>query len=292
MLHRGQTPARGVEHVHPRDVDLRVVARRAQTALTNLVEGGLEDIGPVAEELEAVGPLVGFLVDPLTRLLGGGERLVAPLAEDGVSVDPRRGDGVGVTLLAVIDAEVETVAARRIADRRDAVPHPQLEDVFGGRALALAADVAVHVDEAGQHVVPRQVDLVAVLAQLGPSLGVGLDAGIADRLHVDDGIALDDDVDRSDRRRAGAVDQRRAAQDQAFPRTFAFALGTRRRRLDRRTVVILGGRLGGAVLLGGAERHRETGAEGDQEGEVERKGAGGSGRHAVSFEVSGSGDRS
>jgi len=35
-------------------------------------------------------------------------------------------------------------------------------------------------------------------------------------------IAFDDDVDRADRRRARAVDERRAADDQSLKRTFAF----------------------------------------------------------------------
>ena len=83
--------------------------------------------------------------------------------------------------------------------------------------------MAVHVDEAGQHVVTAEVHLVTTLAQLRPPFLVDRHARIADVLDVDDAVAFDHDVDRADWRCAGAADQGRAAQDQLLVGAFALA---------------------------------------------------------------------
>src|SRR5690606_38380904 len=123
-------------------------------------------------------------------------------------------------------APLDAVATARVAHRGDAVRQPQLVDVFGGHALLVAADVAVHVDEAWQHVVAAQVDLVAARHQRRPRLRVDRRVGGADDLHPGDAVAFDDDVHRAVGRRAGAVDHGHSAQDQLRPGTVALvALG-------------------------------------------------------------------
>ena len=59
------------------------------------------------------------------------------------------------------------------ANGGDAVTQPQLVDVLGRRALGLSADVAMQVDQAGQHVLAGDVDLVAAVGQLGLLYGMG-----------------------------------------------------------------------------------------------------------------------
>ena len=92
-----------------------------------------------------------------------------------------------VISLRALCARASTIQARPfplpgIAHGRDAVAHPELEDVLGGRALVGAAHVAVHVDEARQQVVSGEVDLVVARLRLGPVGRVDGDAGVADAL--------------------------------------------------------------------------------------------------------------
>ena len=65
-------------------------------------------------------------------------------------------------------------------------------------------------------------------------------ARISDRLDLDDAIILDDDVDRSDRWRPGAVDQRGTADDQPFEGSLTFAFPAIRCRDHFWLLVILG----------------------------------------------------
>jgi hypothetical protein len=102
------------------------------------------------------------------------------------------------------------------------VAHPQLVDVFGRHALIFAADVPVHVDDAGQHVVAAQIDFPAPARELR---ALGLDAcaaGRADRHHVHDAVALDHDVGGAERRRTGTGHDGDVAQDELRIRSLAF----------------------------------------------------------------------
>src|SRR5690606_2872555 len=125
---------------------------------------------------------------------------------------------------------VQTVATAGFAHGGDAVRQPQLVDVFGRRSLLAAADMAVHVDEAGQHVVAFQVDLATAFFELRPPLRIDGHAGIADTGDAFDTVAADDDVQRPVGRCAGAVDDGDAAQDQLRIRPLAFAGGAIRCR--------------------------------------------------------------
>ncbi len=99
--------------------------------------------------------------------------------------------------------------------------------------------MAVQIDEAGQHVVAGELQNLVVRPGLGPALGIDRHARKAHAADRRDPVALDHDVDRAARRRAGAVDEADSAQDQALERPFT--LGPRRG-------------LGGLILRGGAQR--------------------------------------
>jgi hypothetical protein len=208
-----------------------MVAGAAQAELLQLVERGLEDVGAVAEALHAERALLADHPYPLARLLRRGDRTGVAVAEERVGKDARRRDLVARAALHLRHAEREPVAATRIAHRGDAVTEPQLVHVLGRRALLLAADVAVQVDQARQHVVAGEIELAAAGLQRRAILGLDRRAGAADQLDLGDAIALDHQVDRPEGGAAGAVDQDHAAQDQLRLRSIAF--GARRRGRNR-----------------------------------------------------------
>ena len=158
MLHRGEAPARGGEHVDARDVELRVVAGAAHALLLQLVECRFEDVRAIAEALHADRALRLHVAHPAARLL---RACVIGASGRKKTYGKMRGAVISFAALRSLFARApfDAVAAARIADRRDAVAHPELVDVLGRHALILAADVAVHVDQPGQHVVSAQVDL-------------------------------------------------------------------------------------------------------------------------------------
>jgi hypothetical protein len=62
-------------------------------------------------------------------------------------------------------AEVDAVAAARVADAGDAMAEPQFVYVLGRRSLLVAADVAMHVDEAGQQVLALEIEFASARGQ-------------------------------------------------------------------------------------------------------------------------------
>ena len=222
VLHRGQAPARRGQHVDAGDIELGVMAGALHALLLQLVEGRLEDVRPVAEALHADGALGLHLAHPLARLLRRRHRRVAALAEEHIRKDARRRDLVLLAAMLFADAPVDAVAAAGIANRGDAVAHPQLVDVLGRHALLFATDVAVQIDQAGHHVVAAEIHFATAGLELGSILRLDRRTRRTDRFHVDDAIAFDDDIGRTESRAAGAVDHGHAAQDQLRIRPLAF----------------------------------------------------------------------
>jgi len=79
----------------------------------------------------------------------------------------------------------------------------------------------MHVDEPRQHPETGAVDLLDRI--LRPRFRLDEDLRKPDATHLADAVPLNDDVDRPDRRRAGAVDLRHPADDDARPRPLPFA---------------------------------------------------------------------
>ncbi len=203
------------------------MTRAAHALLLQLVEHRFEHFGPIAETLHADRALrlhVAHPAAPFFRLRQRRLRL-----EERIGEDARRRDLVALAALLLADAPLDAVAAARIADRGDAVAHPQLVNVGRRHALLFPTDVRVHVDEPGHHVVTAQIDLASAGGELRTSRLFLHAAGRAYRHDPHDAIALDDDVGRAERRRAGAVDHGRVAQNELRIRTVAF-LPRRRRR--------------------------------------------------------------
>ena len=124
-------------------------------------------------------------------------------------------------LRARFEAPVHAVHASRVADRGDAVREPEFVDVFRWGALVDATLVCVGIHEAGQEVHPGGVDFLrgALRTTLRPDGYLG----VADGRHRRDPVVLDDHVRWAERRRAGAVDDGHATDDQLREGPFALA---------------------------------------------------------------------
>ena len=146
-------------------------------------------------------------------------------AEEGVDLQPRGGDLAARALLLGFHHPGKAVARARVAHGRDAVAHPELEDVLRGGPLLGAARVPVHVDEAGHQEVPREVDLLVARLRLGPLVRLDGHAREAHGADVRDPVAFHHHVGGAVGRRARAVDDGHPAQDEPLPRPFA--LGAR-----------------------------------------------------------------
>ncbi len=203
----------------------------AHALLLELVENRFEYVGTIAEALQADRALrldVAHPAAPFLRLRQRRLRL-----EPGIGENARRRNLVALAALLFADAPLDAVAAPRVADRSDAVTHPQLVDIGCGHALLFAADVRVHVDEPGHHVVTAQIDLASARGELRAIRRFLDAAGRAHRHDLHDAIAGDDDIGRAERRRAGAVDHGRVTQDELRIRPIAFLSRRRRRNLRR-----------------------------------------------------------
>ena len=144
-----------------------------------------------------------------------------------IGEDARRDDLILGRQLALLQVPIHA-AARHAAHRRHAVRQPQLVDVFGIVGLPAAA-VHVQIDEAGHDVHAGRVDLLGALRRT-PAIADG-HLREADARDLGDAILRDDEIHRPARRRAGAVDDRGAADDQPVVRTIAFAGAAIGRRL-------------------------------------------------------------
>ena len=237
----------GVAAIEVGDAVLRQVGDSAHLVLVRLVYGDGDDfrrLVTAVEELDAVDVVGGGPLHPLTRLLGRGHRPVGPARTQCLVVeDARRGDLV-LRRAVLLGARRLGAGQRHTADGGHAVRQPQLVGVAHVRRLAAARTVHVHVHEAGHHVHALAVDLVIEIARLAIGLlGQSRPAGLPHRCDL---VALDHDVHGAQRRTAGAVDQRDAADHHLLEGTDAF---TR----------LAGGRGGVATATAGARRLRRGG---------------------------------
>ncbi len=233
MGHAAQAESRGIEGVHLRHAHLRQVRCRAHAVLGRLVQQRRHDRRRMRAELQPLDSFAGGVAHPLAGVLGGQDLALLPLlAAAGALIgdDARRHDLVGGATVALGEVPLERPGGNP-AHRGDAVPEPQLVDVLGFRRLGHAAGVHVEIDDAGHRVPPLGVDLMGGVGR--PLLLVEPESGSADGLDLGDAVSFDDDVDRPDRRRARAVDERHAADDEALEGTGSLALSPRRGGKDR-----------------------------------------------------------
>src|SRR4030095_5514257 len=137
--------------------ELRVMTRAAHALLLQLVENCFENLRAITETLHADGALRLHLAHPFAPILRLGDRCVG--REEHIREDAWRCALVALAALLLADTPLDAVAAARIANRRDAVAHPQLVNVRRRHALLFAADVTVHVDDPGHHILAAQIDL-------------------------------------------------------------------------------------------------------------------------------------
>ena len=144
--------------------------------------------------------------------------------------ESRRRDFVRLAASLVVQRPAEPHGRADVARRRHAVGEPELQHVLGRRRVADQAvqrdgKVRVRIDETRHDVHARRIDHpgARIIAA-----GHGQPGGAAG-LEIGNPVAFDDDVDGPVRRRAGAIDDRGAANDQLVVRPGAFSLGAIRR---------------------------------------------------------------
>ncbi len=242
MRHGVEAEPRGLDRVHLRDAALLQVRGGPEPDFLRLIQQSRHDVRTLGSELQSVDAIGGGPLDVLARHLRRGDRALVPAGTRPLEVhDAGSDDLVARGALLLLDRE-GVRAHRHAAHRGDAVRQPQLVGVFGLGVLRRTAGVHVHVDEPGQHVHARRVELVvrvlrsAVGAQREPRR-----AGAPNRRNP---VVLDDDVDRARGRTAGAIDEHDAADDERLIRTLAFVcaaiggrneLSARRRLCGRRS---------------------------------------------------------
>ena len=236
VRHHVQPDARRLDRGHAGHAHLVEVGDGLEVEAVRLVDERGHDLGVVGAQLEAVDGLPVHLLrrgpaHPLARVFGSDDQASAPAqAAPGTRIRVHVGRDNGVLgrlrLLAQLPLELTVGHAPR---RGDAVSHPELVDVLTLRGLGNASRVGVHVHEAWEQEHPLAVDLV--VARLGTALLVDIHQRVAHRRHLDDPIVLDDDVHRPPGRRAGAVDDRHPADDQAIEGALALVGSARGRGL-------------------------------------------------------------
>ena len=205
--------------VHLRDALLLEMRHRSQAVFLGFVEQRRHDVRRVCDELHAVHAVGRAPAHPLARFFGRVDRSLVPRQARPLIVEDARRDDLVRRAALFFRKRVRLRTQLDAPPRRNAVRHPQLEDVFGLGRLVRVADVLMQVDEAGQQEHARRVDFVVGLRRpIRPKRSPGC-AGTDDPR---DPVVLDDDVHRPDRRRAGAVDDHHAANRQRLERAEAF----------------------------------------------------------------------
>ena len=251
MLESGQAQTGSIECVHPGDTHLRKMGCSTDAAPPGLVDRCLHDVRAVRAELQTVGAFSGHFRHPRASLLRSCYRFLASLAEPDVSLDARGRDIILFAFGLVLERPIEPVHASRVAHRRDAVTHPELQHILGRRALRGAPRVAVHVDQAGKHVHSGKIEDLVTGIGLGPIPLFYRHSREADALDLRDPVPLDHDVHGTGRRGACAVDQVDAAENQALKGSLPFSS---RRRLGNGLRLILRENLEGSEPESKGER--------------------------------------
>ena len=176
----------------------------------------------IVEELDAVMALRRRPTDPGSSLVRARHRPIAPaVAQSEVGKEPRGDDRVGGAPRPVAQRHVVGPEIKRdAANSGDSMRQPKAIAVAGIGRLVGIAIMAVNVDEARKDEHSRGVDLAVEVARL--AVGSNRKAGRSGAADALDPVAGDDDVDRASGRRSGAVDQGRAANDEATERPLAF----------------------------------------------------------------------
>ncbi|MCY1507020.1 hypothetical protein D9M68_412860 [compost metagenome] len=211
-----------------------MVAARAQAQLSRLVQRGFHDGGRRAEELDAVGAARRQLAHPFAPLLRRMDGLdaVVDRREHRVHHHAGRGDLVGGGQLALLQRPAQPAHGAHLPHRGHAVRQPQPVNVVGRRndaahGVVRRADMRVRVHEARRHELAVAIDLVVSRART--PLGIDGLMRRADVHQPRDPLVFDHDVHRPPWRRARAVDDGGAAQDQAGKRPQPAVAGHGRR---------------------------------------------------------------
>lgn len=220
VLHRFQAVRRSRQHVRLGHAELCVVHRGIETLAARLVQRGPQDVCRCRDELHARRARALDGANALACLLGRVDRSRFLGSEERIHVNARPGDLVGIEEALDLHFLLERPVVADRAPGGHAVGEPELQHVFRRHVLprVLVMDVQVRVDEAGQHVHAREVELAAAVERR-TIVRIDRQQRGTDAANGRDAIVLDDDVDGAARRGAGAVDQVHAAQDQAFERT-------------------------------------------------------------------------
>jgi hypothetical protein len=181
-----------------------------------------------------------------------------------------RGDDlVGCAPATLAESPAKPIEGAGLAHGRDAMPEPELVHVFRRRdfadlALPRIGYVRMCINESRQHVHACRIDFVVSLFR--PVALVNGHFGIPDTDDTGNLVILDHDIDRPNRRCAGAVNHSHATYDQTLEGTRTFtglARGRRFRRVDGPaydgTDVFLSGgrprRVGGLCAKAGKQKH-------------------------------------
>ena len=216
VRHRVQPQARGVDRVHLRNARLAEMCRRPEPLLFGFLDQRLHDGRPVCAEFQAVDALSRGIANPRSRLFRSQNFNVLIFfagTQSMVGVHSRCDDFVRRAARFFGQGELHA-RTRHATYRRDAVPHPELVRVLGLGRLGRTAGMRMHVDDARHDVSAMCVDLEGRIFRA--LVFIDVETRVTDRFDVDDAVAFDDDIDRADRRRAGAVDHHCATNDQAI----------------------------------------------------------------------------
>ena len=189
------------------------VMRDAQAEFVRLVFHGRHDVALDAADLDAVDAKPLHVLDAQTCFGRCRDRLSE--VEERIDEHPWCNDFSALRASAQHDAQRFTLGTD-FAHGRDAVGEPDLVVVFKAAhrlAAALRLHVRVRIDQSREHVLAGGIDF---------GIGSGtLRSSSAERNriegdHFGDEVPLDDDVHRSARRRAVAVDDERVADGEPF----------------------------------------------------------------------------
>jgi hypothetical protein len=172
-------------------------------------------------QLEPVHALLRRPAYPLPRRFRRVDRPAFPArARPDIDEDPWRHDLVGRTPRSRLQSPIHAVARTGIADRRNAVRHPELVDVLRRRSLRASTGVRVSVHESRQHEHAVGIELVRGVPRT--PVGVDRQVGCAQTTNLGDPVPLDHDVHRALGGRSRPVHDHGTAYDQPLERTHTF----------------------------------------------------------------------
>ena len=115
----------------------------------------------------------------------------------------------------------KSISSRRVTHSGNSMRHPKFKHVFCWGTLSRASNMAVHIDQARQKIVPGQVHYLRLVVRFGTAIFVDRNARITNCLNLRNAIFLYHNIHRTYWGCPGTVNKRHSTNNQFLIRALS-----------------------------------------------------------------------